>query len=202
MASDGMLRPLGWKRGTLFVPMQATAPGAHACLPASYPCSKVHDKFTSVADTTLRPCAPQTPVPSLACSRYTSPDLGGPQLSSAFRPPDHTTRYIMHMLGCLKVALHVEPHKERSSRHAPKMTWQLLHKRCWAWAWACWAPRCRCPSASTSSCASAQRRSTSRCAAGESHSAVHAGSAGSEDPCCLHEHSLSSWHTRAPVGAS
>ncbi len=60
----------------------------------------------------------------------TSPDLGRPQLSSAFRPPDHTTRYIMHMLGCLLVALHAEPHKERSSRHAPKMTWQLLHERC------------------------------------------------------------------------
>ncbi len=71
---------------------QGHSPGAHACLPASYPCSKVHDKSTSVADTTLRPCAPQTPVPSLACappSRYTCPELGRPALSAAFRPPDH-----------------------------------------------------------------------------------------------------------------
>ncbi len=60
----------------------------------------------------------------------TSPDLGRPQVSPAFRPPDHTTRYIIHMLGCLLVALRVEPHKERSSRHALKVTWQLLRKRC------------------------------------------------------------------------
>ncbi len=50
----------------------------------------------------------------------TSPDPAGKRpLSSAFRPPDHPSRYIMHNIGCMLVAL--QSHKERSSRHAPEM---------------------------------------------------------------------------------
>ncbi len=60
--------------------------------------------------------------------RRSSPEQGRPPLSAAFRAPDHTTQYILSNLGCVLVALHVESHKERPSRHAPKTTWPLLYK--------------------------------------------------------------------------